>query len=53
MIWGGGEELTEDELFYRRQHVQRECHFVLVAFALQESDQVAGVQHGGWMEWME
>jgi hypothetical protein len=28
-------ELTEDELFGRRQHVQREGDFILVALALE------------------
>ena len=36
---GGGEaKRTEDELFRRRQHVEREGDFVLVAFALEPAE---------------
>ena len=38
---------TEDELLGRRQHVEREGDLVLVAFALQPSDQIRGIPHGG------
>ena len=46
VFWGQGER-TEDELFRRGEHVKREGDFVLVAFALQPSNQVRGIQHGG------
>jgi hypothetical protein len=35
---------TENEFLRRRQHVQGECDFVLVALALEPAE------HGGWVE---
>lgn len=43
----GQRERTEDELLGRCEHVERECDFILVAFALQPSDQFRGIKHRG------
>lgn len=41
----GGIGRTEDELLRRRQHVERECDFVLVALALEPAEERGWVEH--------
>jgi len=37
--------LTEDELLGRRKHVEGECDFILVAFALEPAEKAGRVEH--------
>lgn len=36
---------TEDEFLHWREHVERECHFILIAFALEPAEEGGSVKH--------